>query len=112
MANRPARGGGAKRPEARRPPLHTGKWWNQQRLRDGGPDLAAPLERRQIDKPCAIGVGGFQRAGELYCQPRLADSAGTDEGQQPRLVGDLSKVVHFPLAAEERTEICRQITAG
>jgi hypothetical protein len=82
-------------------PFDAGQGRNQQGRRYRGPDLAAPLKRRQINQPCALREGGFQRPCELYRQPRLANSAGTDERYQPRRVGHLDQLFQLAFAPEE-----------
>ena len=85
---------------------------DQQRLGDHRPDLAVALQRGEIDQPGAIGEGCFQRAGEFDGKPRLADPAGTDQGQQPRFQRHLGQLVELPLAPQERAQVGRQVAAG
>jgi hypothetical protein len=66
-------------------------------------------DRLQCDEPRAIGMLVEDFGGELQREPRLADAAGTQQGDQPRGFQKLPDMREVVLAADERRQLLRQI---
>jgi len=90
-------------------PFDARKRLDEQSLADGRPDVAAALQRREVDHPRPVGKRSLDGAGELDREPRLSNPARTDQRDQPRRPRQRDDFADFALTAEEGVEVRRQI---
>ena len=61
-------------------------------------------DRRELDEVAAVGERDRFGARHLQREPRLADTARTDEGQKPLLGGEAGELAQLVVASDERRQ--------